>query len=178
MGRHFFATALLFGTLFISLSCGKDYKTYTDAKFGFSLKYPAVWEYEDPQRTGISAYFREPRGKDENRYVSNIVVMSGEVPAGFSAEMVKNFSLESMKNYIGNFTLITDKKISVNKADGYMIVYEGIVADHKVRNSQIYFAEGGFTYSVIISVPLEEYKKYSEMTEKIIGSFEFKKISK
>ena len=182
MIKNLFVTGFLLSLSLMFLSCGKAYKTYNDAKYGFSLKYPASWEYEDPKKSGISVSFREPQGKDENRYVSNIVVMAGEAPDDFTARALRDFSVKSMRGYIGNFNLVDEKFIakdmSANKMDSDLIVYEGVIAGNKIRNTQVFFATGGFAYSVIVSVPLEEYKKYSDLSEKVIRSFAFPKKTK
>jgi len=182
MIRLFPVSVFLLGVVLLCISCGRDYKTYNDAKYGFSLKYPAAWEYEDPQKTGISVIFKEPPDKDENRYVSNIVVMAGDAPDDLTAIALRDFSIEAMKTYIEKFTLVDEQYISKHmSADGrdmYRIVYEGVLAGSKIRNTQVFFAEGGFAYSVIVSVPLEEYRKYSDLSEKVIRSFEFPKKSK
>jgi hypothetical protein len=174
----FLVPVICIGLLSMVLSCGMDYKTYTDAKTGFSLKYPAAWESEDPHKTGISIIFKEPRGSDANRYTSNIVVMTGETPADFSSESLKNFSIEAMKGYVGKFIMIEEKKINANKTDGFLVVYEGEIAGNKIHNTQVFFARQGFAYSLLVSVPVAEYMKYSEITDKAIGSFEFKKTAK
>ena len=138
-----------------------DWKTYTNEKYGYSLKYPKDWEYKENMHEGYEkgaiVGFRKPPTKDEGFY--DIVIRVAD--AGNTLTIDEWLARNAKPSIV---TSPTHKTIGVDKLPGVEFI-ESNMDEHKA----VYLAHN----KLVMSFTIAKDSKYLSIFNKMLSTFKF-----
>lgn len=141
------------------------WKTFTNEKYQYSLKYPLLWEIR-----------KEKNQQPENIYFSTKSPQNPNYNAYFFINVdqnIKDFS--PTKEWYTNWAKQIPGEISIDKIKFEETVFQSYPA-LKVNSNEIFFAKDGYVFRIALAIPIgdEEYKKNTEnIFSQILSTFKF-----
>ena len=157
--------------------CQEKWKTYSNSKYYFSIKYPEDWTIDETLASSLSGGVKLLKGIIyDGRFIESD---GAEIYISYQINNEK-FTLENWKNYIKRTTDVEeDLNISGNKAikltGQVLIPTETPSPIENSKEVRIFLIRDNIRFELIGRTIGQNFKEYSNVINKVFSTFEFTK---
>jgi len=167
----------IFLILSVAWVASKDYrfKRYKNEENNFSIKYPALWAYEE-NINGAAVVFYSPQENDLDFFKESVNVVVQDI-AGNPME-IKDYAklaIKQMEAVFGeNMIIIESEPIFFANRSGYKLVFVGKGPETDLRYMSVWAIEGLTAYQVTYTSLNTQYEHYVSKVKRMLRSFRIK----
>lgn len=149
-----------------------SFQTYTDAEFGFSIKYPRDWEKLEGQ-FGTTVLFRSPAEDASDSFQENVNVAVEALPSSsITLDQYYEAALPQVEKVITDFDLGSSDAFTRAGRSWRRIVYTGRQGQFALRFQQDFTVVGNRAYVLTFVAERDRFSEFLPVAEAILGSFQ------
>lgn len=147
-----------------------EYSTYENSELGFSIEYPSDWnKLENPQEVpDVTVVFASP--SNEPTKTGNLMVSILDNIL-MTMEEFKDAHIENLSSIISNFTLISEKSITISDLPGYEIIYTFTEGMYTWRQLEVWTIANDILYFLVHQADQAYYENFANEIDHMINSF-------
>ena len=142
-------------------------------KRGFKICYPKKWSINESGLAGTTVVFLNPQADQERNipFYANFNVLASP-SRGFDLDAYINDAKPNLPKIFPNYTLVEDKRITINGKTAHVLGATYMIDVIKIRNSQSVIVERGNVYIVTATTFQSTWDKYKDLFETSTLTFE------
>ena len=139
----------------------------------FKICYPKNWSIDESGLAGTTVIFKNPEPDQEAKLPLNSTLNVLTSPSrGFDLDAFINDSKANLPKVFPNYTLVEDKRITVNGKTAHILGATYTLDILKIMNRQMIIVEGARVYIVTATALNSAWKKYQDLFEVSMQTFE------
>jgi len=157
--------------LVVAIIVSSTPKTYSNDRYGFSIRPPAGWKIKENVRVENFTIIVAFIGPTENNFAVNINIYSERTNQNLQEYTSSN--KESLNLYVPEFNLISEKNRIIGNIKAYEIVYTAKVKNVDLKFEQVVLIKNNRSYIITFTNLNENFDKYIAVFEKSVDTFKF-----
>jgi HEAT repeat protein len=150
----------------------REYWSYENHEFGFSLRFPGDWKDQDADSNsaGMIVGFLAP-GEDVDRPSCFVVVQYEDLPQPYTVSQYANASLQSLKGDHPDINIIEDREVTISDLPARELVYKVDQDEYQVLQRIVVKDQRAFV--ITFNSPSGRYPQFEGDAREMIDSFGF-----
>ena len=146
-------------------------KTYTNARYLYSVDYPADWRVKEISRVTL---FMSPLESREDKFAENVEVDVDDLSREEEVSLIEYHrqSVSLATGILKDFKLLEEAKTEFMGREAIAVLYTATVKERSFRFKKIVFMVGKSAYAVTYNALDEDFEKYLPVAEKIMRSLQ------
>lgn len=175
LGLSILVSLITIFSIGIYLIFGKNLP-YNLAKYsgqGLSLEYPSHWtlsSYEPNTFNPVFAQLLAPNSGNNKVFPSKLVLEIIHLSQPSSLEEITEQTIQEIKQFLPNATLIENQKITLAGSQAYQLIYTGEEEQELIKRKQVGILDNNKLYVMTYEAKIDQYSQYEKLADKIMNS--------
>ena len=158
---------VFFGCGVYSQLANPEYKTYTDAKNGITIKYPANWNKKEVE--GTEFFFMRPKEEAGQKFAENINLII-DPPEDLDLIEYAGVAKTKLSNNLKDYREVSSRFVKINNRDFFEITYTFTYNKLKMYDIHYVTIQNNQSYSITCSALESTFKKFQPVFETMMKS--------
>jgi len=148
------------------------FKSYRNSEYGFSIKYPATWSYEENKNDTVVLFY-SPQENDLDYFKENVNVVVQDISK--NPKNIKDYSKRAIEQmeavFKENMIIIESEPIFFADRSGYKLVFVGKGPETDLQYKSVWTIDGLKAYQVTYTSLVTQYERYISKVQRMLRSF-------
>lgn len=139
----------------------------------YTISYPPTWVLDNKEQMGIIMQLFSPLSSPKDSFSDNVNLVIQNLSGQPVNDLDKytQLSENQIKSMMKDSKILSSKRMNRHKQEFQKIQYTAKQGIYKLKFQQYYFIKNEKAYVLTFTCEVDEFKNYSEISEKIMDSF-------
>jgi hypothetical protein len=141
----------------------------------YSIQYPSDWELNESGMMGTTFIFLSPVEGETDQFRENVNMVVQDLNGEkVTMDQFVEVTTKQLQNMINDVNIQYSERVEKNGDEFHRMIYTGTQGVYNLKLEQYYFLKNGKFYVLTLTTEIVTFKKFSEIGERILDSFQLK----